>query len=53
MQPIKLSIYGDFFDTQIYSGKLYLWTFTGFFKKVSEILNGSNRHFPDKFFTIL
>lgn len=25
MQPIRLSIYGDFWDSQVYSGKLYLF----------------------------
>lgn len=25
MQPVRLTIYGDFWDSQIYSGRLYLW----------------------------
>jgi len=29
MLPLKLSIYGDFYDCQIYRGRLYLWTFDG------------------------
>jgi hypothetical protein len=26
MQPIRLTIYGDFWDSQIYKGRLYLWS---------------------------
>lgn len=29
MQPVKIRILGNFFDSQIYSGKLYLWHFGG------------------------
>ena len=29
MQPIKITIQGDYFDCQIYRGRLYLWTFNG------------------------
>jgi hypothetical protein len=29
MQPIKLTILGDYYDCQIYRGRLYLWTFNG------------------------
>ncbi|MDR0307028.1 MAG: hypothetical protein LBI42_09365 [Chitinispirillales bacterium] len=29
MQPVKISILGDFIDCQIYRGRLYLWTFDG------------------------
>jgi len=29
MQPIKITIKGDFYDCQIYRGRLYLWTFDG------------------------
>ena len=29
MQPLKISILGDYFDCQIYRGRLYLWTFDG------------------------
>ena len=26
MQPVRLTIYGDFWDSQIYKGRLYLWS---------------------------
>jgi hypothetical protein len=29
MQPVKITIRGDYFDCQIYRGRLYLWTFNG------------------------
>ena len=29
MQPAKISIIGDFIDSQIYRGRLYLWTLDG------------------------
>ena len=29
MQPVKLTILGDYIDCQIYRGRLYLWTFDG------------------------
>ena len=29
MQPSKITILGDFFDCQIYRGRLYLWTLSG------------------------
>ena len=29
MQPLKITIYGDFWDCQIYMGRLYLWTING------------------------
>jgi len=29
MQPLKLRVYGSFYDSQIYSGRLYLWTTQG------------------------
>ncbi|MDJ1503406.1 hypothetical protein [Xanthocytophaga agilis] len=29
MQPIKIIIRGNYFDCQIYRGRLYLWTFNG------------------------
>jgi hypothetical protein len=32
MQPVKITIYGDYFDCQIYRGRLYLWTFDGILK---------------------
>jgi hypothetical protein len=32
MQPVKISLQGDYFDCQIYRGRLYLWTFNGALK---------------------
>lgn len=32
MQPVKITIYGDYFDCQIYRRRLYLWTFDGVLK---------------------
>lgn len=32
MQPVKITIQGDYFDCQIYRGRLYLWTFDGMLK---------------------
>ena len=32
MHPLKITIKGDFFDCQIYRGRLYLWTFDGALK---------------------
>jgi hypothetical protein len=32
MQPVKITIQGDYFDCQIYRGRLYLWTFDGLLK---------------------
>lgn len=32
MQPVKISIKGDYYDCQIYRGRLYLWTFDGALK---------------------
>ena len=29
MQPIKITLKGDYYDCQIYRGRLYLWTFDG------------------------
>ncbi|MFN7704043.1 MAG: hypothetical protein ACK5OS_05415 [Chryseotalea sp.] len=29
MQPVKITLGGDYFDCQIYRGRLYLWTFNG------------------------
>ncbi len=29
MQPIKITLKGDYYDCQIYRGRLYLWTFEG------------------------
>jgi len=32
MQPVKITIKGDYYDCQIYRGRLYLWTFDGALK---------------------
>ena len=32
MQPVKITIEGDYYDCQIYRGRLYLWTFDGALK---------------------
>jgi len=32
MRPVKINILGDYFDCQIYRGRLYLWTFDGSLK---------------------
>ncbi len=32
MQPVKITIQGDYIDCQIYRGRLYLWTFNGALK---------------------
>lgn len=32
MQPLKISLKGDFYDCQIYRGRLYLWDFEGALK---------------------
>ena len=29
MQPLKITIWGDFWDCQIYMGRLYLWKLDG------------------------
>lgn len=29
MQPIKITLLGDYYDCQLYRGRLYLWTFDG------------------------
>jgi hypothetical protein len=29
MQPVKITLKGDYYDCQIYRGRLYLWTFNG------------------------
>ena len=34
MQPVKINIEGNYFDCQIYSGRLYLWTFDGDLKVI-------------------
>lgn len=32
MQPVKITLRGDYYDCQIYRGRLYLWTFDGTLK---------------------
>lgn len=32
MQPVKITIQGDYLDCQIYRGRLYLWSFDGLLK---------------------
>jgi len=41
MQPVKISIHGDYIDCQIYRGRLYLWTFDGKIKvyKWNDLIN--------------
>jgi hypothetical protein len=41
MQPVKISILGDYIDCQIYRGRFYLWTFDGQLKvyKWFDIIN--------------
>ena len=34
-KPVKLKIYGDYWDSQIYNGKLYLWTMEGTIKIIN------------------
>lgn len=29
MQPLRISLYGNYYDCQLYRGRLYLWTFDG------------------------
>ena len=29
MQPLKITLFGDYYDCQLYRGRLYLWTFDG------------------------
>lgn len=29
MQPLKITLLGDYYDCQLYRGRLYLWTFNG------------------------
>ncbi|WP_294290846.1 hypothetical protein [uncultured Chryseobacterium sp.] len=50
MQPIKIEIEGNYFDCQIYSGRLYLWTFNGDLKIVdwNGLVNSLIRTQKDK-----
>lgn len=38
MQPIKITLAGDYFDCQIYRGRLYLRTFNGALKLLIGIV---------------
>ncbi len=55
MQPVKITILGDFIDCQIYRGRLYLWTFDGSIQvyKWNELVNSlsddENEKLPLKF----
>lgn len=55
MQPVKISIHGDFMDCQIYRGRLYLWTFDGklkvynWYDLVNSLPNSSRDALPLKF----
>lgn len=50
MQPIKISILGDYIDCQIYRGRFYLWTFDGRLKvyKWHDIINSLPNSERDK-----
>ncbi|MFB9107752.1 hypothetical protein ACFFVK_04110 [Flavobacterium gyeonganense] len=50
MQPVKISIKGDYYDCQIYRGRLYLWTFDGALKvyKWNELVQSFIKKETDK-----
>jgi hypothetical protein len=50
MQPIKISIEGDYLDCQIYRDRLYLWTFDGTLKTIkwSELVDSLSNNINDK-----
>ncbi|MBK9982094.1 MAG: hypothetical protein IPP15_06650 [Saprospiraceae bacterium] len=50
MQPVKIIIQGDFYDSQIYRGRLYLWTFNGGLKVVkwNELVKSLLKEESDK-----
>ncbi|MGN7811452.1 hypothetical protein [Flavobacterium sp. 22076] len=50
MQPIKISIDGDYLDCQIYRDRLYLWTFNGELKVFnwSEMVYSLSKNHNDK-----
>jgi hypothetical protein len=50
MQPVKITIKGDYYDCQIYRGRLYLWTFDGDLKvyKWNEIVQSFIKKDTDK-----
>ncbi|MBL7690599.1 MAG: hypothetical protein JNM41_03325 [Flavipsychrobacter sp.] len=49
MQPVKISISGDYIDCQIYRGRLYLWTFDGTVKVYNwdEMINSLSDNISD------
>ncbi|WP_308131380.1 hypothetical protein [uncultured Flavobacterium sp.] len=55
MQPVKISIQGDFMDCQIYRGRLYLWTFDGklkvyrWYDLINSLPNSERDALPLKF----
>lgn len=50
MRPVKITIKGDYYDCQIYRGRLYLWTFDGSLKVYDwrEIVNSIIKKDSDK-----
>lgn len=50
MQPLKITIKGDYYDCQIYRGRLYLWTFNGELKVYNwnELIRSFIRKDTDK-----
>ncbi len=50
MQPVKIKIDGNYFDCQIYSGRLYLWTFDGDLKIINwnALINSLIKNDRDK-----
>ncbi len=55
MQPVKISIQGDYIDCQIYRGRLYLWTFDGkikvykWYDLINSLPNNKRDALPLKF----
>lgn len=55
MQPVKISIQGDYLDCQIYRGRLYLWTFDGkikvykWYDLINSLPNSKRDALPLKF----
>lgn len=50
MQPVKISIMGNYYDCQIYYGRLYLWTFDGSLKIINwgKLIRGLDYYRQDK-----
>lgn len=50
MQPVIIKISGNYFDCQIYSGRLYLWTFDGDLKIIdwNRLINSLIKNERDK-----